>query len=149
MANFSLGLNGRLYIGAALSAIATIATCPLTHADQVKDVKIEAKNATDSYSTRAQNGVTLYAPTTTEYGISFMIKKDITDTVGFTVLQAAFTGRTEVAVFALDGDTATTGSQGPCGNWIVEDFGADEGNDKVIFYNVTLKPSSFVAWLAK
>lgn len=140
-----LGENCHLYYSGT-AATTTTYTLPSTELSNVSNVQISGKIDTPEYTTRANGGIKQYAASLSDFGITFNIIKTSSTDAGFLAVRAAYTGKTEIAIYALDGVKAVTGSEGPCGNWIVADFSRDESNGTVVTYKVELKPSSFNAW---
>ena len=65
---------------------------------------------------------------------------------GFTALQEAWANSDEIAIAAMDGDIATSGSQGLAGNFTVTNFSRSEPLEEAVTVSVTLKPSSYTTW---
>lgn len=145
--SITLGEKCKLYYSATL-ATSTTYTIPASIASEVSSVQVTAKVDTPEYTTRANGGVKQYAASLKDLGVTFEIIKtgDATLDAGISAFRTAYQGGSEIGVYVLDGASGTSGSEGPCGNWIVSDFSRDESNGAVVKYKIELKPSSFNAW---
>lgn len=144
---YRLGENGHVYYSATPVTSLTY-TLPTTTVDNIKDVKVGAKNDTPESTVRGNGGQKSFANSLTELGIQLQIRVPgpaQTD-AAYTALLAAFTGKTEIAAYALNDLKSVVGADGPAGNFIVASFDRDEGNGNVQWISVELKPSSFNSW---
>lgn len=67
----------------------------------------------------------------------------------YSILSTAFFAKSEIAIMALDGDKATTGSEGIAGNFVLTNFTRNEQDQEAITYSVTASPSSDNVWYEK
>jgi hypothetical protein len=144
--NFVLGMECKLYFDdTPLTAEATGAE-DWTEMDNVKDVTQNGSTGEADISTRANNGFKATAPTLKDASIDFDMGWKPADPA-FAAIQAAWAGREEIAIAAMDGDIAVVGSQGLAGNFVVTNFSRSEPLNEAVTVKVTLKPSSFTSWL--
>jgi hypothetical protein len=151
MSNYVLGYNGKLYYSAtpvtaadntSLLAGATGGTLiPLA-----QDVTVDLSTDKAEITTRGNSGWTQEVPTLKKGTIKFkMLWKPADATI--TALKTAWLAGTEIFAAALDGTAATSGSQGPAGNFTVTNFSRNEGLKEAMTLDIELSPSSFNGWV--
>jgi hypothetical protein len=147
MPQYRLGENAKMYY-TTTPVTSTAYTLPTTTVDGISDVTVGAKADTPDYTTRGSGGIKQYGRSLRDFTTTFKIKvpgSGVTD-VAYNAFRDAWNSGNDIAVFALTDAKSVTGAEGPAGNFIVSDFTIDEGNGKVLFANVELKPSSFNTW---
>jgi hypothetical protein len=149
MSNFVLGKDSHAYYSATPVTSTSYAT-PLastTEITNIKDLKINFTTDKADISTRGSGGWKSTAATLKDATITFTMVWKPGDT-GFTAIFTAWNTNAEIAFFALDGvKTASSGSQGPAGNWMVTSFSRSEGLTDALTVDVELSPSSFNGWV--
>jgi hypothetical protein len=110
-----------------------------------RDVTLTTDTDEVDITTRDSGGFTATIATNKSSTIEFEAIWRPTDAV-FGFIQEAWEDNLEIAVMALDGLFATTGSQGLIGNFTVPGFSRSEPVGDVMKVNVTLKGSSFISW---
>jgi len=68
------------------------------------------------------------------------------DDAGFAAIQTAWANAAEIAMAAMDGPIATSGSQGLASNFTVTNFSRNEPLEEAVTVSVTIKPSSYTTW---
>ena len=146
--NFVLGMDAKLYYGDdLLSALVTPATNSWNELDNCMDVNLSLTAGEAEITTRANSGWKATAATLKEGSIDFeMIWKPADADPGFTAIQEAWIGGTELSLMCLDGDEGTSDNQGLASNFVVTNFTRTEPLAEAIKVAVTIKPSSFTEW---
>ena len=132
---FALGMNAKLYYGAAGSSAAT-------EMGNVKDVTLTLEAGEADVTTRANAGWRATAPTLRECTAEFEMVWDPTD-AGFTAIKNAFLTAGMVALKILD----KTGGQGPDGDFAITSFSRNEALEEAITVSVTAKLAVFRNWV--
>ena len=114
--------------------------------DNVRDLTMNLETGESDVTTRANSGWRQTAATLKDGSLEFEMIWDATD-AGFTKIQTAWAAGTEVALMALDGGKAVSGSQGLAGNFVVTNFSRGEPLEEAITVSVTVKPSSYTEWV--
>lgn len=141
MPDFKLGMNAKIFYGAADAALT--AMVELTN---VKDVTLNLETGEADVTTRANAGWRATAATLRECSAEFqMVWKD-TD-AGFTAIKAAWLASTAIELAILTGAKSTSGSEGPKGNFTITNFSRSEPLEEAIVVDVTAKLSSFDEWV--
>ena len=135
MSEFVLGMNAKLYYGAAGSSAAT-------EMGNVKDVTLTLEAGEADVTTRANLGWRATAPTLRECTAEFEMVWDPTD-AGFTAIKNAFLTAGLVALKILD----QTGGQGPDGDFAITSFSRNEALEEAITVSVTAKLAVFRSWV--
>ena len=133
--DFVLGMNAKLYYGAAGSSAAT-------EMGNVKDVTLTLEAGEADVTTRANAGWRATAPTLRECTAEFEMVWDPTD-AGFTAIKNAFLTAGMVALKILD----KTGGQGPDGDFAITSFSRNEALEEAITVSVTAKLALFRNWV--
>ena len=145
MANFILGMDAKLYYGAAVLESADASLGDWTELDILTDVTLNLTTGEADITTRANNGWKGTAATLKDGSIDFEIVYKADD-AGFEKLETAWDTKAEVAIAAMDGDITVVGKRGLTGNFTVTNFTRTEPLEEAIKYAVTLKPSSYTDW---
>jgi len=137
-----LGMNAQVYYHAtattALSGMTLIAT-------GVRDVSLSISAATAKVTTRGSGGWEQELPTLKSLEVSLKIPLDTAD-AGFLALQTAKTTGARIACAFLTDSKATTGAEGPVGDFSVVKFDRSEPVDGAQEVDVTLQLASFSVW---
>lgn len=147
-ASYKTGAKGKLYYNATALTSTPASNAMTAVADNVKNVKVSAKNDTADATTRANGNVKQYGIVEKDYTVTFDIKvpaTGITD-AAFTAFENAFVSGDDIASAPWT-DTIANGGKGPIGNWCVTDFSISQGNADILFASVELKPTGFNTWL--
>ena len=143
---FLLGMNAKIYQGAAGAALAD-----LTEMSNVKDVTLSLEAGEADVTTRANQGWRATAPTLRECTAEFEMLWQPGD-AGFEALKTAFlaSGTVRLAVLtgakSPDGVESVAGSEGVLGDFAITSFSRSEPLEEAVTVSVTLKPSSFTDW---
>ena len=132
---FVLGMNAKLYYGAAGSSAST-------EMGNVKDVTLTLEAGEADVTTRANLGWRATAPTLRECTAEFEMVWDPTD-AGFTAIKNAFLTAGMIALKILD----KTGGQGPDGDFAITSFSRNEALEEAITVSVTAKLAEFRSWV--
>ena len=136
MADFVLGMDAKLYHGAA-------GTTAATEMGNVKDVTLTLEAGEADVTTRANAGWRATAPTLRECTVEFEMVWDPTD-AGFTAIKNAFLSAGLIALKVLD----QAAGQGPDGDFAITSFSRNEALEEAITVSVTAKLSVFRSWVA-
>ena len=135
MAEFVLGMNAKLYYGAAGGSAAT-------EMGNVRDVTLTLEAGEADVTTRANQGWRATAPTLRECTAEFEMVWDPTD-AGFTAIKNAFLSAGLIALKVLD----QAGGQGPDGDFAITSFSRNEALEEAITVSVTAKLAEFRSWV--
>ena len=141
MANYVLGMNAKIYQGAAGAALAS-----LTEMSNVKDVTVNLEAGEADVTTRGNSGWRAKAPTLRECSIEFEMVWKPGD-VGFEAVKTAYLAGTSLELAALDGGKAVSGSQGPKGSFSITAFSRKEALEEAITASVTAKLDVWDQWV--
>jgi hypothetical protein len=144
--NFLLGMNAKLYYGATASPIPAITT--LVEASNIMDLKIPGDTTVADITTRANGGYAAEVATLINLKLTFKMLWKPGDAF-FTALLAAWQAKSTVHIAALDQAQATTGAQGPKGDFSVTNFTIDQPLKEGQTIDVTLSLSVFDTWFTK
>lgn len=142
MADFILGMNAKLYYGAADAVLNT-----MTEVTNVKDVTLNMECGEADITTRANSGWKATAPTLRDATLEFAMQWKDSD-AAFTAIKNAFLANSTLALAVLTGASSAAGSEGPKANWSITKFSRDESLENAIMVNVTAKISAFDEWVA-
>ena len=110
----------------------------------VRDLSINMEMGVADVTTRGGNGWRQNVATLRDGTVTFQMVYDNTD-ADFTALQTAFLATTaaarEIKIAAMDGDIATSGSQGLIAFMNVTNFSMPENIEEAVMVDVTLQPS--------
>ena len=132
---FALGMNAKLYYGAAGASAAT-------EMGNVKDVTLTLEAGEADVTTRANQGWRATAPTLRECSVEFEMVWNPSD-AGFTAIKTAFLTAGMVALKILD----QAGGQGPDGDFSITAFSRNEALEEAVTVSVTAKLSVFRSWV--
>ena len=110
----------------------------------VRDLTINMEMGVADVTTRGGNGWRQNVATLRDGTVTFQMVYDTAD-ADFTALQTAFLATTaaarEIKIAAMDGDIATSGSQGLIAFMNVTNFSMPENLEEAVMVDVTLQPS--------
>ena len=132
---FKLGMEARLYRNTG-----TYETPAWTEIDNVKDVTLNLETGEADVTTRANNGWRATAATLKDGSVEFEMVWDTAD-AGFTAIQEAYFDNTSLEFAVMDGDIATSGTQGLRATMAVTNFSRNEPLEEAITVSVTIKPT--------
>ena len=141
MVDYVLGMNCKLFAGAAGVALAS-----LDEITNVKDVNVNLEAGEADVTTRANSGWRATAATLKEATVEFEMIWKPGDT-GFDLFEAAFLAGTNVSMAALTGSLSTANSDGPYGDWSVTNFSRSEPLEEGTTASVTCKIATWDAWI--
>jgi hypothetical protein len=145
MADFLLGMNAKIYQGAAAADPSTLDPSTLTEMGNVKDVTLSLEAGEADITTRANSGWRATAPTLRECSCEFEMVWKPGDT-GFEAIKAAFLSAGTVALAVLTGAHNESGAEGPVGNWSITNFSRSEALEEAVTVSVTAKLAAFGQW---
>ena len=145
MADFLLGMNAKIYQGAAAADPATLSPATLTEMGNVKDVTLSLEAGEADITTRANSGWRATAPTLRECSCEFEMVWKPGD-AGFEAIKTAFLSAGTVALAVLTGAHDETGAEGPVGNWSITNFSRSEALEEAVTVSVTAKLAAFGQW---
>ena len=146
--SFLLGMEAKLYFGAASETPATLNPSTLTELGNVTDVTLNMEAGEADITTRANSGWRATAPTLRECTLEFEMLWKPGD-AGFEAIKTAYLGSDEIAFAALTEAHTVTGSEGPVGNFSITNFSRSEPLEEGIKVSVTAKLSAFGSWYKK
>ena len=138
---FLLGMNAKIYQGPTGTALAT-----LTEMDNVKDVTLNLEAGEADVTTRANQGWRATAPTLRECTAEFEMLWKPGDT-GFDAIKTAFLTSATIALAVLTGEKATSGTEGPRGDFSITNFSRSEPLEEGVTVSVTAKLAKFEEWV--
>ena len=106
----------------------------------VKDLTLNLEAGEADATTRGNNGWRATLATLKDGSIEFEMIWDTAD-AEFTAIKDAFFNKTPVELAVLDGDVATTGSQGLRAAMAITNFSRNEPLEEAISVSVTAKPT--------
>ncbi|HOK95547.1 MAG TPA: phage tail tube protein [Anaerohalosphaeraceae bacterium] len=145
MPDFLLGMNAKIYQGAAAADPATLDPATLTEMGNVKDVTLSLEAGEADITTRANSGWRATAPTLRECSCEFEMVWKPGD-VGFEAIKSAFLSAGTVALAVLTGAHNESGAEGPVGNWSITNFSRSEALEEAVTVSVTAKLAAFGQW---
>jgi hypothetical protein len=145
MADFLLGMNAKIYQGAAAADPATLLPSALTEMGNVKDVTLSLEAGEADVTTRANSGWRATAPTLRECSCEFEMVWRSGD-AGFEAIKTAFLTAGTVALAVLTGAHNEAGAEGPVGNWSITNFSRSEALEEAVTVSVTAKLAAFGQW---
>ena len=144
---FILGMNAKIYQGAAAATLAT-----LSEMDNVKDVTLNLEAGEADVTTRANQGWRATAPTLRECTAEFEMLWKPGD-AGFDAIKTAFLTSATLRLAVLTGakspdDIApVTGTEGPLGDFAITNFSRNEPLEEGVTVSVTAKLAVFDEWI--
>jgi len=145
MPDFLLGMNAKIYQGAAAADASTLDPSTLTEMGNVKDVTLSLEAGEADITTRANSGWRATAPTLRECSCEFEMVWKPGD-VGFEAIKSAFLSAGTVALAVLTGAHNESGAEGPVGNWSITNFSRSEALEEAVTVSVTAKLAAFGQW---
>jgi predicted secreted protein len=131
----------------AILTYGTAGTAGATAAQDVKDLTLTATNTEIDITTRDSDGFKEYAAGLTDLELSWGQLVRATGAF-YLALRAAFTGKTGIALKALNG----TGGEGIDADWIITDMTEEQNLDDTVNISVKAKPTSIAGrhptWVA-
>lgn len=141
MATFILGMNAKIYQGAAGAALAA-----LTEMGNVRDVTLTLEAGEADITTRANSGWRATAPTLRECTAEFEMVWKPGD-AGFDAVKNAFLTSATLELAILDQEKTVAGAQGPKGSFSITSFSRNEALEEAITVSVTAKLAEFDEWV--
>lgn len=145
MADFLLGMNAKIYQGAAVDDPTSLSPSSMTEMGNVKDVTLSLEAGEADVTTRANSGWRATAPTLRECSCEFQMVWKPGDSC-FEAIKTAFLTAGTVGLAVLTGDSSTSGSEGPVGNWSITNFSREEALEEAVTVSVTAKLAAFGEW---
>ena len=141
MPDFVLGMNAKIYQGAAAAAIGS-----LSELTNVKDVTLNLEAGEADVTTRANSGWRGTAASLRQASVDFEMVWKPGD-AGFDAIKDAFLAGTSIELAVLDGDKAVSGSQGLKATFSISSFTRSEPLEEAISVSVTATLTTFDQWL--
>ena len=138
---FLLGMNAKIYQGAAGGDLAT-----LTEMSNVKDVTLNLEAGEADVTTRGNQGWRATAPTLRECTVEFEMLWKPGD-AGFESVKTAFLSSGSLRLAVLTGEKATSGTEGPLGDFSITNFSRNEPLEEGVTVSVTAKLAEFDQWV--
>lgn len=138
---FLLGMNAKIYQGAAGGALAT-----LTEMGNVKDVTLNLEAGEADVTTRSNQGWRATAPTLRECTAEFEMLWKPGD-AGFDAVKQAFLTAGTLRLAVLTGARDAAGSEGPMGDFSITNFSRSEPLEEGVTVSVTAKLAVFDEWV--
>lgn len=139
--DFILGMNAKIYQGPTGTDLAT-----LTEMANVKDVTLTLEAGEADVTTRANQGWRATAPTLRECTVEFEMLWKPGD-AGFDAVKTAFLSSGTLALAVLTGEKATSGTEGPRGDFSITNFSRSEPLEEGVTVSVTAKLATFAEWV--
>lgn len=130
-----LGMQGKLYRNTG-----TYAAPVWAELSNVRDVTLNLETGDADVTVRANGGWKASIATLKEASIEFEMVWDGSD-AGFTAIQNAFFANGSVELAVMDGDIATSGSQGLRATMSIMNFSREEPLEEAMKAKVTCKPT--------
>lgn len=141
MPTFLLGMNSKVYQGAAGAELAT-----LTELTNVKDVTVTLEAGEADVTTRANSGWRATAATLRECTVEFEMLWQSADT-GFQAVKTAFLESDRIRLAVLTGPKDVADSEGPMGDFAITGFTRSEPLEEAVSVSVTAKAAPFDEWI--
>lgn len=145
MADFSLGMNAKLYQAASAADPSTLDPATMTEMDNVTNVNLSMEANEANTTTRANQGWESTSPTLRRATLEFEMMFKPGD-VQCQAIRNAYLSNGTLAFAALTGPLDESGNEGPVGNWSITNFSRSEELEEAVKYNVTAKLSTFGSW---
>ena len=130
-----LGINAKIYRNTG-----TFGSPSWDEIKNVKDVTLNLEADEEEVTTRGSGGWKEFEQTLKDASIEFDMRADDTD-ADFTALKNAWANRATIELMALDGDEATTGTQGLRAEMRVISMTRSEPLGGHLSYSFTIKPA--------
>jgi len=138
---FLLGMNAKIYQGPEGSALGA-----LTEADNVKDVTLTLEAGEADVTTRANQGWRATAPALRDCSAEFEMLWKPGDPA-FEAIKTAYLSSTPLRLAVLTGEAATSGTEGPLGDFSITNFSRNEPLEEAVMVSVTAKLAEFEEWV--
>jgi hypothetical protein len=135
---FKLGLKAKIYFSTV--PLETAVDGDFNEMSNVRDVTLSLEKAEAEVTTRAANGWELVVAALKSGSVEFDMVWDPLD-AGFAAILNSFLTDAALAIMVLDGDKATTGSQGLKADMMVTGLSREEPLKGAITAKVTVKPT--------
>lgn len=142
---YKLGMNAKLYFGAAAEKPSTLNPATMTEIGNVKDVTLNMEAGEADITTRGNQGWRATAPTLRECTLEFEMQWKPGD-AAFEAVKTAFLSSGEIAFAALSDAHNSDGAEGPVGNFSITNFSRNEPLEEAITVSVTAKLSAIGEW---
>lgn len=130
-----LGLDAKMFRNTG-----TYATPVWNEIKNVRDVTLSLETGEADATTRGNNGWRATVATLKDGSVEFDMVWDAADD-DFTALRDAFLNKTALDMAVMDGDIATSGSQGLRASFMITNFSRNEPLEEAITASVTVKPT--------
>ena len=130
-----LGMEAKLYRNTGTYALPT-----WVEMINVKDLTLNLEASEADVTTRGNAGWRATIAALKDGSIEFEMVWDTAD-ADFTAIQQAFFGNTEIEFAVMDGDVASSGSQGLRATMAITNFSRSEALEEAIGVSVTAKPT--------
>lgn len=141
MAEFILGMNAKIYHGAAGAELSV-----LTELSNAKDVTLNLEAGEADITTRANAGWRATAPTLRECTVDFEMVWKPGD-AGFEAVKTAFLTSGTIELAVLDQDKTESGAQGPKGSFSITSFSRNEPLEEALTVPVSAKLAVWDEWV--
>ncbi len=138
---FLLGMNAKIYQGAAGADLATV-----TEMSNVKDVTLNLEAGEADVTTRGNQGWRATVATLRECSVEFEMLWNPGD-AGFEAIKTAFLSAGTLRLAVLTGEKATSGTEGPLGDFSITNFSRNEPLEEGVTVSVTAKLAEFEEWV--
>lgn len=143
--SYLLGMNAKLYFGAAAEDPTDLDPATMTEIGNVKDLTLNMEAGEADITTRGNKGWRATAPTLRECTLEFEMQWKPGD-AAFEAVKAAYLAAGEIGLAALTDARNSSGAEGPVGNFTITNFSRNEPLEEAITVNVTAKLSAFGEW---
>lgn len=130
-----LGLDAKLFRNTAVYATPT-----WNEITNIRDLTLNLEAGEADVTTRGNNGWRATVATLKDGSLEFEMVWDSEDS-DFTAIRDAFLNKSAIELAVMDGDVATSGSQGLRASFMVTSFSRNEPLEEAITVSVTLKPT--------
>ena len=138
---FLLGMNAKIYQGAAGADLATV-----TEMSNVKDVTLNLEAGEADVTTRGNQGWRATVATLRECSVEFEMLWNPGD-AGFEAIKTAFLSAGTLRLAVLTGEKATSGTEGPLGDFSITNFTRNDPLEEGVTVSVTAKLAEFEEWV--
>jgi len=130
-----LGLDAKMFRNTG-----TYSTPVWNEIKNVRDVTLSLETGEADATTRGNNGWRATVATLKDGSVEFDMVWDSADD-DFTAIRDAFLNKTALELAVMDGDIATSGSQGLRASFMITNFSRNEPLEEAITAAVTVKPT--------
>ncbi len=138
---FLLGKDAKLYFGASGATYSA-----MTEIANVRDLTLDLSAGEADVTTRGNFGWKATAATLRECTATFDMLWKPSDPA-FAAIRNAFLNSTKIALAVLSDDRATTGAEGPEGDFSITQFSRNEPMAEGVTVSVTAKLATFRQWV--